>query len=455
MRPRMVIITSYFQGQTYGMLGPQLAATVIQENTPYECLVVALTGEEPHAEVRKAIYSYLGEDRPVVGFSTLSGRPELFELAASFKQDGVTTVLGGPQAAVDFLGEEGKDLEPHRFQGYHRCFSFAVQGPAEQIIPVLQEENPALPPEGAGIVTCGGRNPARPWDAAFFRFVRWDNLYRVDNGSLVPLKVESAQVIQQLGCPYAVAAKEIAVDYPTALGKQSSIPVRLRGCSFCDVATDKGYAGRFPIEVVVEQIRALPEENGSKIPFELINENPLPQLPRLLDEIASRGLKISQVDLVMRADWFVRQEHNAREALKRARERGILLRLASVGLESFDDRILRNLNKGTTRQTNLAAVDLMRRLKDEFPDNWAYASCEGSVHGLIHPTPWDTAESLAEMQRTFAAYGLPYDVLPAHSVPLIIHHACPLGDWARELEAREGIRLPRSGSVIGWWALDR
>ena len=42
----MVIITSYFAGGTYGLLGPQMAATVIQDNTSYECIVVAVAREE-------------------------------------------------------------------------------------------------------------------------------------------------------------------------------------------------------------------------------------------------------------------------------------------------------------------------------------------------------------------------------------------------------------------------
>ncbi|MBW1735711.1 MAG: hypothetical protein JRF51_16200 [Deltaproteobacteria bacterium] len=32
---RMAIIAGYVPGESYGLLGPQMAATVIQENTPY------------------------------------------------------------------------------------------------------------------------------------------------------------------------------------------------------------------------------------------------------------------------------------------------------------------------------------------------------------------------------------------------------------------------------------
>jgi hypothetical protein len=34
---------------------------------------------------------------------------------------------------------------------------------------------------------------------------------------------------------------------------------------------------------------------------------------------------------------------------------------------------------------------------------------------------------------------------------IMVHHACGLGAWIRELEGREGIELDRRGSIIEWW----
>ena len=50
----MVIIASYFAGETYGLLGPQMAATIIQENTPYECIVIAVTREDDKKVLKRA-----------------------------------------------------------------------------------------------------------------------------------------------------------------------------------------------------------------------------------------------------------------------------------------------------------------------------------------------------------------------------------------------------------------
>jgi hypothetical protein len=93
----------------------------------------------------------------------------------------------------------------------------------------------------------------------------------------------------------------------------------------------------------------------------------------------------------------------------------------------------------------------MRELKSEFPRQWAYARQEGAIHGFIHPTPWDTPITESNNTRIISLYGLFNDLLPEHSVPLIIHHASALGAWAREIEKRESIQFKREGSTIGWW----
>jgi hypothetical protein len=262
------------------------------------------------------------------------------------------------------------------------------------------------------------------------------------------------QVLQQIGCPYAIHGNRIDIPYPTHLkeSKGANIRVALKGCSFCDVSVDKGFYGELPIEAVVSQIRALPPgPDGRRIPFELINENPIPGLPGLLNAVRVEGLELSQINLILRSDWFLRGEKRLREALRLAGDMKIFILLASMGFEPFDDDLLFNLNKGLDVKTNLAAIRLMRLLKEDYPDVWGYSTGEGAVHGFIHPTPWDTEETSAHNKKIINAYALPYDILPKHSTPLIIHHASCLGDWIRGIEQKEGLCFERYGSIIGWW----
>jgi hypothetical protein len=202
----------------------------------------------------------------------------------------------------------------------------------------------------------------------------------------------------------------------------------------------------------MSQIKALPEdEDGRKIPFELINESPLPNLSNLMEEVSSRGIKLSQINLTLRADWLVAGIQHLKQALQVAAELDIFVLLSSIGFESFDDSILQNLNKGLNARKNIDAVRQIRQLKKEFPRHLGYSRQEGAVHGFIHPTPWDTEKTESNIQKTIYLYGLQNDILPPHSTPLIIHHASGLGQWIREIERREKLGFKRYGSIIGWW----
>jgi hypothetical protein len=456
---KMAIIASFFKDETYGLLGPQLAATVIQDETPYECIVIAVTREDDEASIKEALADYFGKERPIIGFSALSGREDLFSLARDLRKEGAITILAGPQADVDFIGEQDWQNHPHRFKGLSANFSFGLHGPAEQVIPLLNnlagndrtEIRGLLYADADGTVR---QNSPEDWNEKYFKKVRWDNIYILGKSGIAPLNISAGQVLQHIGCPYAARKREIELDYPASISRLQAerIKLRLRGCSFCDVASDKGFYGKLGMETVISQIRCLPQaQDGRKIPFELINENPLPVLPDLLKEVHRQDLKLSQINLTLRADWFISGLQHLKLALHMAGELGIYVLLGSIGFESFDDTILRNLNKGLSVVKNLEAIRLMRQLKEEFPQQIGYSSKEGAIHGFIHPTAWDSRETEANIQKTIYLYGLQNDILPPHSTPLIIHHASALGFWIREIERRERLRFKRYGSIIGWW----
>jgi hypothetical protein len=456
---KMAIITSYFKDETYGLLGPQMAATIIQDHTPYDCIVIGVTREDDKATIKKVLAEFFESQRPVIGFSTLSGREDLFALAAELRSEGAVTILAGPQADVDFSGEQGRQDHPYRFQGLSENFNFGLHGPAEQGIDLLNrlDINDRSKIPGLLYRNPDGRimqNLSKEWNPDYLRKVRWDNMYTLGVNGLTPLVVGMGQVLQHIGCPHAARTGKRAIDYPASInGKQGQqIELALSGCSFCDVAVDKGFCGSLGMETVLSQINCLPQaRDGRKIPFELINENPLPNLTELLLEVTGQGDKLSQINLTLRADYFITGVKYLREALSVAGELGIYILLSSIGFESFDDAILRNLNKGLTVEKNLQAIGLLRQLKYEFPYQMGYSSKEGAIHGFIHPTPWDTKDITARIQKNMSIYGLPNDILPPHSTPLIIHHASALGDWIREIEQREGLWFKRYGSIIGWW----
>lgn len=454
----MAIITSYFSGETYGLMGPQIAATLIEAYTSYECIVIAVTREDDKTLLRGALSDYFGKERPIIGFTSLSGREDLFDFAKGLTEEGCFTILAGPQADVDFSGEvDCKDFS-HRFQGLSGHFSCALQGPAEQCFYLLASIGADWRRDVPGLLYIGADGTIiqvarQPWNERYFRTVRWDNICRLETSQIIPHHINSAQVLQQIGCPYAASHRRAEIDYPAFLNNQKGLKaeVLLKGCGFCDIAVDKGFQGSFGIEIVLNQIQSLPAADDRKIPFELINENPLPGLLQLLREIEKRRIPLSRINLIMRADWFLKGLEILRKILLQARNIGVRIVLTSVGFESFDDTILRNLNKGLTVETILKTVFLMRRLKDEFPDVWGYTRGDGANHGFIHPTPWDSEAISQNIQEVIDRYDLAPDILPNHSTPLIIHHASGLADWIREVEIKEGIQFRRYGSIIGWW----
>jgi hypothetical protein len=456
---KMAIIAGYFENESYGLLGPQMAATIIRDHTQYDCIVIAVTGEYDKVSLKKALYDYFAAEKPVLGFSALSGRRDLFDFARELKDESAVTILAGPQADVDFAGEKGRQNHPHRFEGFSGHFNFALHGPAEQVVALLEgldEKNRSHVPGLSSIGRDGNtrRNPSNAWDAKYLGKVRWDNIYKAAGEGIAPLNVSMGQVLQHIGCPHAIRTTPLKIDYPASLNRDGAkyVELRLKGCSFCDVAVDKGYHGKLDTETVISQLRCLPDaEDGRKIPFELINENPLPALPDLLKEAGLRGIKLSQINLTLRADWLMTGLEHLKQALRMAGDSGVDVLLSSIGFESFDDTILRNLNKGLSVKQNMEAIRLIRQLKEEFSDGLGYSTKEGANHGFIHPTPWDTRETEAGNQKNISLYGLQNDILPPHSTPLIIHHAAGLAHWIREIERREKIRFKRYGSIVGWW----
>ena len=456
---KMAIISSYFKGERYGLLGPQMAATVIQRRSSYECIVIVLPTGYNTVRLKRALSNYFGSQTPIVGFSNLSGREDLISLAGELRSQGAITILAGPQAAVDFCGERGWRNWLHRFKGFSDHFTFALQGPAEQIIPFLDDPGniqwKELP--GFAYLDRNGnliRNPAKDWDQFYLDQVQWDTLYTLGQAGLVPLQVAQGQVLQQIGCPWAAGNRRIGIDFPAAISKTTGKKIHIisKGCSFCDVAADKGFVGSLDSEIVLRQIKGLPQGSDSrKIPFELINENPFSSLVSLIDECLSRSLGLSRIGLTVRVDGLLKGEKSLRSALRLARQHKMVIALDSVGFESFSNRILRNLNKGVSVSSNLKAVQLIRRLKKEFPFQLSYRRDEGGNHGFIHPTPWDSDEIHAQNQQIIGNHGLDVDILPYHSTPLIIHHDSVLGDWIRAVETEEGLHYPRMNSWVEWW----
>lgn len=429
---------THHSGEPHGILGAQLAASFFQKRLSLSSKVIGVERNFSKENLLQYLKDYYRDKEKIVAFSHLCGRRDLIELIKELKEKGFVTLLGGPQAKQDYEGEPETDRYPHRFKGLKSILDIAYQGPVDGFrMEDLSKRGVLL---------------EHPWTKDLFVEINWSNLYTFSD-RLKKQEVRIGQVLQAIGCPYSGKQQTVKLPLPVILqqGEIGEIEVKSQGCVFCDVSKDKGFQGVCGLDGVIQQIERLPELEGRKIPFELIDEYPLRSLGNLLEEVARYHIQLSQINLVCRVDDINRHHSLLPEILLRAKEQGMRIMFASIGFESFSDRLLHYFCKGITLSDIVQCVETLRRLKDRFGDDLLYRRDEGANHGFIRPTPWDDGETMREMDKNIFLYRLFEDILPTHSTPLIIHHASFLGDWIRKIESKADVIFGREGTWIEWW----
>jgi len=433
-----MIIFTHHTGDPHGLLGAQVAATFFDRKLSMPSMVVGIERNFSKERLLRFVDEYYAGKQKIAAFSHLCGRKDLMKLIQELKQQGFITLLGGPQSRQDYVGEPDTDSYPHRFRGLKSTVDIAFHGPVN----LLKSEHL----EGKDILL------NYPWTKNLFLEVDWSNIYTFSD-TLKRLEVKMGQVLNAIGCAYACKPQTITLPPPTSL-REKGVPeleVRSEGCIFCDVARDKGYHGAVDRDTLISQMTGLPEVEGRKIPFELIDEFPIRSLGRLIDEAGRNRIKLSQINLVCRVDDINAHASDLTEILPLARSRDIKIMFSSIGFESFSDRLLQYFCKGITVDDIVKCVETLRRLKNRYGSTFLYRRDEGANHGFIRPTPWDDRETMQETDSNIFLLRLFEDILPEHSTPLIIHHASYLGDWIRQIESTTGITFSREGTWIEWW----
>jgi len=463
-----MIIFTHHTGDPHGVLGAQVAATFFDRKLSIPSIVVGIernfskerllrfvdeyyagkwsprgksassTQRSCGATSRPKNHDFLLPGQRIAAFSHLCGRKDLIQLIQELKQAGFITLLGGPQSRQDYVGEPDTDSYPHRFSGLKSLVDIAFHGPVNLLTPEHLEGRELL--------------LNYPWTKNIFLEVDWSNIYTFSD-TLKKLDVKMGQVLNAIGCAYACKPQTITLPPPTHL-REKGIPeleVRSEGCIFCDVSRDKGYHGAVDPDRLMTQMIGLPEVDGRKIPFELIDEYPIRSLGKMIENAERHEIKLSQINLVCRVDDINAQASDLLEILSLARSQDIRIMFSSIGFESFSDRLLQYFCKGITVEEIVECVETLRRLKNRYGSTFLYRRDEGANHGFIRPTPWDDSETMQEMDRNIFLHRFFEDILPEHSTPLIIHHASYLGDWIRQIESATGITFSREGTWIEWW----
>jgi hypothetical protein len=433
-----MIIFTHHTGEPHGLLGAQVAATFFGRKLSINSIVVGIERNFSKERLLRFVDEYYAGKQKIAAFSHLCGRKDLIKLLLELKQEGFATLLGGPQSRQDYVGEPETDSYPHRFSGLKSIVDMAVHGPVDG----LQSEHLGV---RGGLLEY-------PWTNNIFLEVDWSNIYTFSD-TLKKLDVKMGQVLNTIGCAYACKPQTITLPPPTNL-REKGIPeleVRSEGCIFCDVSRDKSYHGAIDRNRLMTQLTGLPDVDGRKIPFELIDEFPIRSLGKLLEDAKGLKINLSQVNLVCRVDDINAHVSDLIEILSIAQSQDIRIMFSSIGFESFCDQLLHYFCKGITVEDIVKCVETLRRLKDRYGTTFLYRRDEGANHGFIRPTPWDDSETLQEIDRNIFLHRFFEDILPEHSTPLIIHHGSYLGDWIRQIESATEITFNREGTWIEWW----
>jgi len=194
-----MIILSHHTGESYGLLGPQLAASFITSELGISTIVIGLLRNFDKEKLFEFIKEHYKNKEKIVGFSHLCGRPDLFELIGELKTLGFRTILGGPQAVSDLVGEGEIEKYPWRFKGLKDRVDLGFGGPVDGLSKELLESSKG--------------SFSYQWNTDLYLKVQWDNLFIFDD-HLEKLEIETFQVLRGIGCPYASLKKTIFLDSP-------------------------------------------------------------------------------------------------------------------------------------------------------------------------------------------------------------------------------------------------
>lgn len=445
----LVIITPHLKTHLggCGKYSCQLAATIISKYSNHRSIVIEVNFDDGITadSLVACVQDDLGFNDPIFGFSLLisSSAADYLFISRELKRRGYKTFIAGAEIDYVYLPEVGHRTHEHRFQGNTTEFDFLFEGPAEHIIPVLDDIQDCKEYAGRpGVTTVRDSEVIRGNQPQYCI----EKLVEVDWGNLLILgedlnkrEIQSGVVLAQRGCPYGSQSKLLAIDPPIGIDLPP-YEIQTKGCSFCH------YGGplTIPLEHVLSQIRNIPLSNGRRN-FYLSHQNPFP----LLHKIIEQAEDIGTIHLMSLPGFIRNHADRVRSTIIQAQKKRITLDLSCIGFESFTPNVLRNLNKNTSVEQNMREIEIMIDLEDNFRNFNITPGC----HGLIVPTPWHTSDDLAKefallkdndrLKRTYGG--------AIFCRQLRITHTGGLSNWIRFVEENAGVNYKRNSfGQIEW-----
>lgn len=229
---------------------------------------------------------------------------------------------------------------------------------------------------------------------------------------LEPDNITKVSIIAEFGCPYRRSVeqnpffKDVKFFFDFDLSKcdeevkkiiETHIEDVKKGCSFCEISSDRGYTPfnkKEKVESLMQQIKNMESIYGEDIIFELLSEAPLTFLEELVEELEREEIK-AKIALSSRIDHLLYNKQRMENIAKKLNK--VVLIFGLFGLENFSDKELMIYNKGITAKQNIEGMEYVNTLLKRYPKN---IMCNGHFT-LIPYNPWTTIEDLKKNLAVF------------------------------------------------------
>lgn len=211
----------------------------------------------------------------------------------------------------------------------------------------------------------------------------------------------AAASIQPL--PFVVMGEECTYDRPLSAnpafaGVDLPAGARRGGCAFCARRPSRGDGPRWAataafVRAQLDAVAATVPRPRGRLAVRLAGELGVRHAPELARLCRDSALPPSDLLLDARADAVVARQGALAEACEALRGSGHRLEVALIGIESFSRAELARMNKGLTPLQSLDAALALLRLREQYPETFAFREHGG--FSLILFTPWTTLDDLA------------------------------------------------------------
>jgi hypothetical protein len=173
-----------------------------------------------------------------------------------------------------------------------------------------------------------------------------------------------------------------------------ALPAPALGCTFCGAGSTQPPPIRDALAFAVRHVEAACRQRyaaGTELRFELLGHALWQRLEVLISALVRRGVRDAELSFMPRIDELLRSRSAVERCLPLMAERGLAMRIYSLGVENFSPAENLRLNKGITAAQVHEVTAFITAMTARWPGQFRFSVGELS---MILFTPWTTLEDL-------------------------------------------------------------